>query len=269
MTQRLAIIGFGEAGMTFAAAAGWGAAANAFDIDPARMEAMKQAGVSPAPDAATALAGATAVLSLVTAGMAVSAAQHCAPALKNGALWIDMNSAAPGTKRLAATEIERAGGRYVDAAVLAPVDPARLKVPILLSGPSAGEARNALAELGFETVRVTGSTIGQASSIKMIRSIMIKGIEALTHEMMAAAEAAGVAGEVLASLDASERARPWAERAEYNLERMATHGLRRAEEMEEAVKTLRSLGVEPTMTAGTVRRQRDAARTKDRTRQTV
>jgi hypothetical protein len=88
---------------------------------------------------------------------------------------------------------------------------------------------------------------------------MVKVIEALTVEMMLAAEAAGVADEVLASLDASEKPRPWAQRAAYNLERMATHGHRRAAEMEESVRTLAALGVEPIMTAGTVRRQREQA----------
>jgi len=76
---------------------------------------------------------------------------------------------------------------------------------------------------------------------------------------MLAADAAGVTDEVLASLDASEKSQPWAARAAYNLERMATHGARRAAEMEESAKTLASLGVEPLMTAGTVRRQREMA----------
>src|SRR3546814_6844911 len=82
----------------------------------------------------------------------------------------------------------------------------------------------------------------------MIRSVMVKGIEALTDEMMAAAHAAGVVDEVLASLDASERLDSWTVRASYNLERMTTHGLRRAAEMEESAATLRSLGIEPVMT---------------------
>ena len=93
----------------------------------------------------------------------------------------------------------------------------------------------------------------------MIRSVMVKGIEALTAEMMLAADAAGVTDEVLASLDASEKAQSWAARAAYNLERMTTHGLRRAAEMEESAKTLIGLGVEPVMTSGTVRRQRELA----------
>jgi 3-hydroxyisobutyrate dehydrogenase-like beta-hydroxyacid dehydrogenase len=143
--------------------------------------------------------------------------------------------------------------------VLAPVEPLALGVPLLLSGPDAEAGRAALAELGFTNLRVVCDQVGRASAIKMIRSVMVKGIEALTAEMMLAADAAGVADEVLASLDASDKPQSWTEKAAYNLERMHHHGLRRAAEMEEVAKTLTSLGIEPLMTAGTVRRQREMA----------
>jgi 3-hydroxyisobutyrate dehydrogenase-like beta-hydroxyacid dehydrogenase len=170
-----------------------------------------------------------------------------------------MNSVAPDTKRAAAAFIEAAGGRYVDVAVLAPVNPARMKVPLLLAGKAADDAAQALAQAGFAAIRVVGEDIGRASAIKMIRSVMVKGVEALTAEMMLAANRAGVAEDVLASLDASERQDSWFVRAAYNVERMTTHGLRRAAEMEESAKTLAALGVEPLMTAGTVHRQREQA----------
>src|SRR3546814_4208583 len=93
----------------------------------------------------------------------------------------------------------------------------------------------------------------------MIRSVMVKGIEALTDEMMAAAHAAGVVDEVLASLDASERHDSWTVCASYNLERMTTHGLRRAAEMEESAVTLSVLGRERVIKDGKVKRQRYAA----------
>ena len=44
---------------------------------------------------------------------------------------------------------------------------------------------------------------------------------------------------------------------EYNLERMATHGVRRADEMEQVAETLRELGIAPLMTGSTVARQRE------------
>ena len=259
MHCELALIGFGEAGSTFASAAGWGERARGWDLLPARRAAMAEAGVIAAESAEAALDGVPMVLSLVTADQALPAAQQSAPFLAQGALWCDCNSVAPDTKRAAARAIAAAGGRYVDVAVLAPVNPARLAVPLLLAGSAAHEAEAGLRAAGFTNIRVVGSEVGRASAIKMIRSVMVKGIEALTDEMMAAAEAAGVAEEVLSSLDASEKSQPWAARAAYNLERMHTHGARRAAEMEESAKTLLSLGVPPVMTRGTVLRQRQAA----------
>jgi 3-hydroxyisobutyrate dehydrogenase-like beta-hydroxyacid dehydrogenase len=252
---RVALIGFGEAGSTFARAAGWEDGATAFDIDPARRAAMDECGVPAASGVQEALNGAEAVLSLVTAGQAVPAAQACAPHLAPGTLWLDMNSVAPDTKRRAAAAVEAAGGAYVDVAVMAPVDPARLNVPLLVAGPQAARAEAVLRALGFARVRVVGSEVGQASAIKLCRSIMVKGLEALTAEMVLAAGKADVLDEVLASLDASEKQVTWAERADYNLDRMLQHGRRRAAEMAEAAAMLRDLGIAPLMTENTVRRQ--------------
>lgn len=258
MTHDLALIGFGEAGATFAGAAAWGPGACAWDIAPARKAVMERLTVRHASDPREALSGAPLILSLVTADQALEAAKAYAPLLSPAAIWCDMNSVAPDTKRAAARIIEAAGARYVDVAVLAPVEPERLGVPLLLSGPAANAAMGALTAAGFTKMRVVGDAVGRASAIKMIRSIMVKGIEALTDEMMAAATRAGVEAEVLASLDASEKPRPWSERAAYNLERMRTHGIRRAAEMDEVALTLQALGIEPLMTSAAARRQRDA-----------
>lgn len=259
MESKIALIGFGEAGSTFAKAAAWGKQASGWDVLPERRAAMAEPGVVAADSAEAALAGAALVLCLVTADQALAAAHGYAQYLAPGALWCDMNSVAPETKRAAANAVEAAGGSYVDVAVLAPVEPGRLAVPLLLAGPAAARAEAALRIGGFTNVRVVSDEVGKASAIKMIRSVMVKGIEALTGEMMAAAAAAGVTDEVLASLDASEKPQPWARRAAYNLERMDTHGLRRAAEMEESAKTLAALGVDPLMTSGTIQRQRGAA----------
>jgi 3-hydroxyisobutyrate dehydrogenase-like beta-hydroxyacid dehydrogenase len=87
--------------------------------------------------------------------------------------------------------------------------------------------------------------------------VMIKGIEALTAECFLAATRAGVADQVMKSLSNNYPALDWAKVVEYNLERMATHGRRRAAEMEEVADTLRELGVEPLMALATVARQRE------------
>ncbi|AUW59646.1 NAD(P)-dependent oxidoreductase [Sphingobium sp. SCG-1] len=263
MESRIGLIGFGEAGRTFAVAGSWASAAHVFDIKtdsacdgPVMLARYADAGVSGCADLASTVGQAGLILSLVTADQALAVAEAVAHCIAPKALYCDMNSVAPQTKQAAATLIEGAGAHYIDVALMAPVDPAGLAIPLLLSGGEAGNAAERLGQLGFANRRTVGTSVGRASSIKMIRSVMVKGIEALSAECVFAADAAGVLDEVLSSLDASEKAKPWPVRADYNLDRMMIHGLRRAAEMEEVVKTLEGLGTGSAMTRGTVERQR-------------
>jgi 3-hydroxyisobutyrate dehydrogenase-like beta-hydroxyacid dehydrogenase len=105
-------------------------------------------------------------------------------------------------------------------------------------------------------VSVAGGEIGAAAAIKMVRSVMIKGMEALTLECFLAAARAGVEDQIIASLSKSFPTLDWPKMVEYNLERMASHGTRRAAEMEQVADTLRELGVDPHMATATVARQR-------------
>ncbi|RVT40124.1 DUF1932 domain-containing protein [Sphingobium algorifonticola] len=255
------VIGFGEAGQAFAGA--WSVSAIAFDAatdDPmlcvAKRRDYARCNISRADTLAQAVVGQHLILSLVTADQALAVALAAARHIMPGALYCDMNSVAPQTKRAAAEAIAAAGAHYIDVAVMAPVHPARLHVPLLVSGAQGEAGAAALRQLGFVHVTVKGVDVGRASAIKMIRSVMVKGLEALTAECMLAAQAAGVLEDVLASLDASEKAIGWSERADYNLDRMLLHGLRRAAEMEEVVRTLEELGTGAVMTQGTVVRQR-------------
>lgn len=259
--QQAIFIGFGEAGQAFAG--GMAIAFGAYDrkTDDAASRAAKlddyqRVGATAFLANTDAVLSSDLILSLVTADQALAVAQESAKSIRPGTLFCDMNSVAPDTKRAAALAIETAGGRYVDVAVMAPVHPKRRAVPLLVSGPHAEAGLVALGGLGFSNVRHQPGGVGAASSIKMIRSVMVKGIEALTAECLLAATRAGVRDEVIASLDASWPGADWGPRGDYNLDRMMVHGLRRAEEMEEVVKTLDSLGTGSAMTRGTVERQR-------------
>lgn len=253
MTMNLAFIGFGEAGRAFADSLDTApvAAVRAFDI-------VSRPGAPTTSDRATALAGAGAIWCLVTADRATDAARECAPHLAPGALWFDGNSCSPGNKRVAAEVIATAGGRYVDVAIMAPVHPLRARVPLLVSGPHADAGAAVLQAMGMNPT-VVGDSVGQASTIKMLRSVMIKGIEALTAECLLAARKAGVDNRVLGSLQASDPGFDWAARSAYNLERMAVHGARRAAEMEEVGRTLRELGLPDRMATATAQWQAEVA----------
>jgi 3-hydroxyisobutyrate dehydrogenase-like beta-hydroxyacid dehydrogenase len=244
MDTKLSLIGFGEAGSSFAHAAGWGSDARVFDIRPVDYAGAE---VTACNSLADAVAHAPVVISVVTADAATDVAHDAAQYIAPGALYFDMNSVSPDSKRQAAEVIEAAGGRYVDSAVMAPVNPQLMSVPLLLSGKHSDAGREALASLGFTNIRVVGHDVGRASTIKMLRSVMYKGMEALTAECLLASERAGVTDEVLASFG-----NDWATAADYRLDRMLVHGARRAAEMVESSQTLLSLGISPRMTEGTI-----------------
>jgi 3-hydroxyisobutyrate dehydrogenase-like beta-hydroxyacid dehydrogenase len=125
-----------------------------------------------------------------------------------------------------------------------------MDVPLLVSGPHVEAAMQTLSQLGFTNVESVGTEIGRASTIKMLRSVMFKGVEALTAECLMACEKAGVTREVMDSFK-----NDWSSGADYRLDRMMVHGTRRGEEMNEVVKTLEGLGIAPLMTRGTAQRQ--------------
>lgn len=251
----IALLGIGEAAGAFLD--GWDRhgcrRVAAFDIKSGSQgtrewveERCRQFVVASCPSVAEALCHAQLVLSLVTADQALVAATNAAPHLAPGVLYVDGNSCGPDTKREAASRVEAAGGRYVDMAIMAPVHPRKHLTPVLLAGPHAETARRALASLGMRP-GLAGDRVGQASTIKMVRSVMVKGVEALTAECLLAARRAGVADAVLASLQASDPDIDWPARASYNLERMMVHGGRRAAEMREVARTIAQLGVSDRM----------------------
>lgn len=259
--RTVAFIGFGEAARAFAA--GWGreacSAVAAFDVKveteagaAAISAACDERGVALCPGRQGALAEAEVVFCMVTADRAVEAAQQAAAMLRPGALWLDCNSCAPASKRAAAAVIEAAGGRYVDVAVMAPVHPRLHRTPLLLAGAAAPEVAEWMVARGM-ACRAVGPEVGSASSIKMLRSVMIKGMEALHAECFLAARAAGVEAEVLASLQASNPEVDWSRAAAYNLERMMQHGTRRAAEMREVALTVSGLGLPEAMSSAAVK----------------
>jgi 3-hydroxyisobutyrate dehydrogenase-like beta-hydroxyacid dehydrogenase len=259
----IAFIGFGEAGQAIAAGlreAGVDAM-SAWDIlfpqhDGEKLRrAAEASGVRCAGSAADAMRGADTIIAAVTAASSVEAAQSVKAHLSGKPFFLDINSVSPGRKQETARLLGDTA-RYVDVAVLAPIYPARHQTPMLLAGPHAGAVAPSLAALGMRA-SVAGTEIGAAAAIKMVRSVMIKGIEALTLECFLAAARAGIVDEVAVSMKNNYPGLDWAKIVPYNLERMANHGERRAAEMEESAETLRELGVEPLMTAATVKRQRE------------
>ncbi len=263
--MRIALIGFGEVGSIFARdlrAAGH-AGLVAFDTgfaSPASKAArnLQGSGVGPAASAAEAVAGAELVFCCVTAGSALAAARSAAEGLAHAPFFVDVNSVSPGTKREAAETVAAAGGRYVEAAVMTSVPPHGIRSPMLLGGPHA-EAFAPLAEALGMQANVFSAELGGASAVKMCRSIMVKGMEALVTECMLTSRRYGVEGHVLASLADTLPHPDWPGLARYMMSRALIHGRRRAEEVREVVRTVEEAGLAAMQSPATAERQDWAA----------
>jgi 3-hydroxyisobutyrate dehydrogenase-like beta-hydroxyacid dehydrogenase len=194
------------------------------------------------------------IISAVTASQAVPVAKACAPAIRQGTWYLDFNSASPGAKQRAAALIDGAHGRYVEGAVMTSVPPYRIKVPLLLGGGGAKELAPLLVALGFDA-KVSSDQLGVASAVKMCRSIMIKGLEAMVIESFTTARAYGVEDAVLASLKETYPGIDWEKQGAYFFQRVIEHGRRRAEEVREVAETVREAGLTPWSAQGTAERQ--------------
>jgi 3-hydroxyisobutyrate dehydrogenase-like beta-hydroxyacid dehydrogenase len=262
--KRITLIGYGEVGRIVAEdlraqgvdvcthdtkLAATGAATLAMHEHAARQ------GVTLATSHASAVKEAELVISAVTASQAVHVARACADgALKQGAYFLDLNSASPGAKIEAARVIHAKAGRYVEGAVMTSLPPYRIKVPLILGGPHASELEPHLVKLGFAP-KVGSATLGVASATKMCRSVMIKGLEAMVIESFTTARFYGVEDAVLMSLKETFPGIDWEKQGAYFFQRVIEHGRRRAEEMREVAQTVREAGLEPWSAQGTAERQ--------------
>jgi 3-hydroxyisobutyrate dehydrogenase-like beta-hydroxyacid dehydrogenase len=268
-TPRIGFLGFGEVGQRFAAdlrARDGALELSAFDLllhQAAAGEAMRKHAAANRVEALTHVAGLSEtpdlIFSAVTADQTLAAAQSVAASSLAGKWVVDLNSASPATKTECAAVVQRAGGRYIEAAVMTSVPPHGIRVPMLLGGPHAKEGEDLLRSLGF-SVEIASLEYGVASAIKLCRSVIIKGLESLVIESFTAARAFGVEGQVLASLRETYPQFDWEKLGDYLFSRVIQHGKRRAEEMRASAQMIDASAVRGTMAAAIASRQDSVAR---------
>jgi len=263
MGKTVLMIGFGEAGQAIVSGwrdAGFDHVVLIYDIkldDPATRDGMlataKALGAAPIAHEQHAVASVSHIFSVVTADQALRAARRAADILPDGAIFWDMNSVAPGTKRQAAKLLDAAGLTYLDVGILSPIQPKRHAAPLAIAGAVDDGVRRAIDRFGFDA-DVFSTEVGDAASLKLLRSIVIKGMESLLVECHQASERVGLTDKVLRSLAPSFPGIDWRERQAYVLQRVEQHGERRAAEMAEAVLFLNDLDVPPLMSKAAVER---------------
>lgn len=194
------------------------------------------------------------IISAVTASNTLAVAQEAALSIRPGTVFLDLNSASPGTKKECAALIEAAGAHYVEAGVMTSVPPYGIQVPMLLGGKFAKSLAQALSLWELDAKAVSDD-IGVASAIKMCRSVMIKGLEALVIESYSTARAYGVEDFMIPTLQETFPSIDWTAQGAYFFSRVMQHGQRRAEEMRESARTVEEAGFEPLMTGAIANKQ--------------
>lgn len=255
----LGLLGFGEAGQAIAASLAQGAdTPKIYAYDKARQpdDVSEFASIMASPEALA--SHCEIIISVVTADEAVNAARSLAPFLRDGQIFADGNSVSPGTKRQAQSFIEERGAHYVDMAIMAPIHPRGHQTPLLLAGDCEAILAPHLRGWGF-SFDWEGVGVGDASIVKMLRSVLIKGMESLLAESVTASEALGLDQRILQSAGKTLGISDMPALADYMMERAATHGRRRAAEMREVAKTLAELGLSNHMSEAIARYQDEIA----------
>ncbi|MEO8099909.1 MAG: DUF1932 domain-containing protein [Acidobacteriota bacterium] len=261
--DRLGFVGFGEAGYHLARGLKGAGVAHvcAYDIHtntPKLGEKIREraqdAGVALMESSAALAANADVIISAVTADQAVRAAEQTAPHLTAEHMYCDLNSISPKAKERVAAAASVKGAKFVEIAVMGPIPPYAQKVPLLIGGAAAAEFQALFEPLGMRMEIVSTDQIGRAAAVKMFRSVVYKGIEALLFECVLGAGQYGAEQRVFASLAESIPGVDWKKLADYMVGRVVVHGERRAREMDEVAKTLEELGVEPIMATATAKR---------------
>jgi 3-hydroxyisobutyrate dehydrogenase-like beta-hydroxyacid dehydrogenase len=264
----IGFIGFGEAGFNIARGlrsegierlSAFDINADAADRGPTIRRRAGESGTTIVASSGELSRSSDLVLSTVTSSSALDAAAAAAPFLTPAHIYADLNSVSPALKQEVAAVIAASGARFVEVAVMAPVLPYGHRVPMLLGGPFAQAFADAMRPFGLRCDVLAGAGIGTAAAVKMCRSIVVKGLEALMCECVLAAGPFEADGHVFASLDESFPGVDWKKLADYMVGRVVVHGERRAREMEEVAETLRAIGVEPIMAEAAARRQQWSA----------
>jgi len=268
MIERLGFVGFGEAAFHLAKGLREAGVKRTFAYDVhthtprlgETIQARAQETRTELVEFSAALASAAdVIISAVTSDQAVPAAEQTAPYLTAQHIYADLNSVSPRTKQTVEERISRSGARFVEIAVMGPIPPLLQKTPMLLGGSAAPAFKEMFEPFGMRLDVVSTDQIGRAAAVKMFRSVIYKGLEALIFECVLGASRYGAEPRVFASLAENFPGVDWKKLADYMVGRVIVHGERRAREMEEVARTLEELGIEPIMSAATARRMDWAA----------
>ena len=259
---RLGLVGYGEVGSTLGrglreAGLASVAAYDKYGFDGPYAELIQsralEAGVTLVRSPGELAAAADLILSVTPGSASIESADALASCLTGGHTFLDLASTTPKIKLAVAERLSPTGALVGDASIMGtPLN--GYSMPMMSSGPAGERMRDVLVPWGMQ-IEYAGPRLGTASGIKILRSVLLKGIEALTDEMLLAARHYGLEDAVLASASKT-LARPWMDTVQSVTPSGTIHAKRRAEEIEMSAEAVADAGVEPVMARAIVARLR-------------
>lgn len=251
--MKITIVGLGEVGRCYAQALANTTTAQLLlceqRIAPAAQTLADNIGVPIHSSIGAWLADSDCVLSCVVGTQSLEVTRECLAHLKPGALFADLTTAAPERKRIAAEQAAQQQIDYVDVAIMGAIAYLREQTPLLCAGAKADALVELLNAAGARARALPASQPGDAITLKILRSVFTKGMEALAVEVLLAAERQQLRGalyEVLADIDQA----PLPAFLEMLVSTHVVHATRRLHEVEDAERQLASLGIASSVLGG-------------------
>ena len=190
------------------------------------------------------------ILSTLWPDAALEVAKESAPFLSPSQIYCDLNSISPETTEEIQKVISPSGANFVKIGIMASIPDRGFAVPLIAGGTKAKEVEKIFSSLGL-TIRAISSDPKHPAAIKILRSVCLKGLVAVTYEMLKGAEKYGVSDQILESASEAMSKASFKDTLSNWLASTAIHARRRAKEMEEAIETLEKAGIDPVMSIGT------------------
>lgn len=259
--MKLAIIGLGEVGRCYAKPlhdAGVELSLCEARPSPAAMDLAGSWGLPLHDSPGAWLRQAEWVLSCVTGAQAVAVTEQAVEHMAEGAGFADLTTASPDAKRRAAGMAAARGVHYVDTAIMGAITLNRVRTPLLAAGRRADEFRRLIEGAGGRVQVIDGGRPGDAISLKILRSVFTKGMEALAVELLMSAEKQGVRAELYEQLRDIDQT-PLRSFIDMLVRTHVVHAKRRAHEVHDAQAELAAQGLPSVVLPGVEARFRATA----------
>ncbi len=166
-------------------------------------------------------------------------------------LLMDLSSSLPVMKKRIYEKAEKFYCKYVDVAVMGSVPKLLHNTPLYISGPYCNYMVELFTELGM-SITIKGNCVGDASTIKLCRSVYMKGLAALILETKQVCDKFGVTEDVFYSISKNLDNQPFINYSERLINGAIKHSIRQRDEVVECLQMMESQNIVGNMTKATL-----------------